>query len=201
MTRPGESPLPSTAPSSTPGLKNGSSFVCIASLTRRSTTTATASSSGGSTPNGKRRQHRFFLGINRVMKTAKIFTTMNILTKAKHLIEKGGFVQGLRSKWNESSGTFKYCPLGAMIHACASDAGDRRPPRRTHPAQVSCGGTDKVIKGPPTGSLEVFRSAAHCDSISTWSDKRGRTKEEVIEVFDKAIKIARRSQRKGNYIR
>ena len=91
-------------------------------------------------------------------------TTVGILTKAKHLIEKNGFVRGSFIKRNWDTGLIEYCALGAVRSA------------------ADYGNTDKALR--------ALYFATDSISITIWNDEPRRTKEEVLEAFDKAIEIA-----------
>ena len=94
-------------------------------------------------------------------------TTIDILTEAKRLIEKNGFIQESFVKWDEITETVKYCASGAILVAGEYDDTDE--------------------------ALEAMCSATECSVITSWNDEPGRTKKEVLDAFDKAIVIANKS--------
>lgn len=103
-------------------------------------------------------------------------STRQNLIAARQLIEDGGLVQGIYY-----DGTGCFCTLGAVKEiigeAALFDLESDEPNEL-----VALSKALEQLTGKPADGL--------ADPIFAWNDTEGRTKQEVLELFDEAIRIA-----------
>lgn len=100
-----------------------------------------------------------------------MITKTNFLKHARNLIIKG-WTQGHYAKNNQGDSTCykskeacKFCSAGALLRTDEDF------------------GTDMELE-----VREILKTAINGDCIVDWNDKTGRTKKQVVEAFNKAIK-------------
>lgn len=96
-------------------------------------------------------------------------TTVEILEAARGKIAQG-WCQGMARLYNEDCKPIAYCCLSALYDADSSDRGYDQ-------------------------TRGILPRAIGSNAIIGWNDSPSRTKEEVLEAFDRAIEIARGEER------
>lgn len=118
------------------------------------------------------------------MKTSiKHLSTVKTLTEARDLLINEGWTQGIYFEVLDDSGVCHRCAMGAL----------RQYDKEDHPHAVATMDVQNIL-------LQAMREVSndHPDgpeydflSVIEWNDAVGRTKEQVIEAFNKAIELAK----------
>jgi hypothetical protein len=109
-------------------------------------------------------------------------TVNQVLADARQLIEVHGWIQGSYGQPNCG-----FCMLGAL-HKALDDVADRDVSRLDELDQLE---QRAVIQLQMAMGPVVDRSARH---ITLWNDRNGRSKQEVLSLFDLAITAAESTQ-------
>jgi hypothetical protein len=103
-------------------------------------------------------------------------TVLGLLKKAQRLLLEKGWTQRAFARtstgepigrYNRESKPVSFCALGAVEHLSNNDYVRR-------------------------DATYLLKDQIHYGSLIEWNDKRGRTKQQVIKLFDKAIEKAKR---------
>lgn len=125
--------------------------------------------------------------------TVEKLGTLETLTRARDLLARDGWIQGTYAVQQEDGITCKRCAYGALEAWTTIPDENLRDAYGSYPIRI------QVMPG--SRALELIRDAMYqihdpregtfTRGIANWNDAEGRTEEQVLQAFDKAIEMAR----------
>lgn len=113
----------------------------------------------------------------------KRLTVVQALTEARDLLVSEGWTQGIYFEVLDDSGVCHRCAMGAL----------RQYDKEDHPHAVATMEVQDILLAAMRQVSNDHPDGPEYDFLSVigWNDAVGRTKEQVIEAFNKAIELAK----------